>query len=293
MKKILITGANGYLASHLAEKLIRNNYEVILVDKKKSNKTILGSKILNIDITKIKNYQSFFKNIKYVFHFAGLADISQSNKDSNQAITDNIIATNILIERCIKLKIERFFLASTLYVYSKDKGGIYKITKKTCEELLLNANLRFGLKYTIMKFGSIYGGSTNNFNLIRNLFICGVKNKNINQPLSGKEIRSYIYIDDVIDICLKLINKRFMNKDVLISGYETISIKNLILKIENIINKKIKIKFNKIKNHDHYEKHVFDIKPKNLIKIKIKNYISLNDGLKREFNFVNSRYTKI
>lgn len=52
MKKILITGANGYLASHLAEKLIRNNYEVILVDKKKSNKTILGSKILNIDITK-------------------------------------------------------------------------------------------------------------------------------------------------------------------------------------------------------------------------------------------------
>ena len=33
---------------------------------------------------------------------------------------------------------------------------------------------------------------------------------------------------------------------------------------------------------------MFDIKPKNLIKIKIKNYISLNDGLKKEFNFVNS-----
>ena len=58
-----------------------------------------------------------------------------------------------------------------------------------------------------------------------------------------------------MNICLKLINKRFINKDVLIR-YETISIKNLILKIENIINKKIKIKFNKIKNHNHYEKCV-------------------------------------
>lgn len=293
MNKILITGANGYLASHLAEKLISNNFKVILVDKKKSNKKILGFKILNIDITKIKNQQSFFKHIKYVFHFAGLADISESNKNANQAIIDNIIATNILIEMCINFKIQRFFLASTLYVYSKDKGGIYKITKKTCEELLLNANLRFGLKYTIMKFGSIYGGSTNNFNLIRNLFIYGIKNKNFDQALSGKEIRSYIYIDDVMNICLKLINKKFVNKDVLISGYETISIKNLILKIEKIINRKIKIKFNKNKNYDHYQKNVFDIKPKKLIKIKTKNYISLNEGLNREFNFVNSRYIKL
>ena len=50
MKKILITGAAGYLGSHLAEKLINNKYEVILIDKNSNRKNILGVKILKLDL---------------------------------------------------------------------------------------------------------------------------------------------------------------------------------------------------------------------------------------------------
>ena len=293
MKKILITGAGGYLASHFAEKLILNNYDVILIDKKKIKKKILGNKIHNIDILKIKNKDNLFSKIKYIFHFAGIADIAEANKKPVQAIIDNIIATNILIEKSVKYKIKRLFFASTLYVYSKNKGGIYKITKKTCEELLLNASIRYDLKYTIMKFGSIYGGNTNSFNLIRNLLVSGLNNRKIIKNLSGKEIRSYIYIDDVIKICMELIKKKYTNKNILISGYENISIKNLVAKLEKIIGNKIKINFDNIKNYDHYEKNVFDIKPKNLMKIKLDKFISLDEGLKKELKFINSKNAKL
>ncbi len=293
MKKILITGAGGYLAGHLAAKLILNNYDVILIDKKRIKKKILGNKIKNLDILKIKNKDNLFKNIKFIFHFAGMADISESNRNPEQAIIDNIIATNILIDKVVKFKIERLFFASTLYVYSKNKGGIYKITKRTCEDLILNASERYNLKYTIMKFGSIYGGNANNFNLIRNLLISGIYKRKIIQNLSGREIRSYIYIDDVIKICADLIKNKFINKNVLISGYETISIKNLINKLENIIKDKIKIKFTYLKNNDHYEKKVFDITPKNLIKIKLNKFITLDEGLKKEYNYLTSKNVEL
>ena len=279
MKKILITGAAGYLGSHLAEKLINNKYEVILIDKNSNRKNILGVKILKLDLLYLKNQNNLFKNISHIFHFAGIADIKEANNNPQLTIDNNIKVTALLIKKAIDYKISRFFFASTLYVYSK-KGGIYKITKKTCEDLIIDSAEKYNLNYTILKFGSIYGGRANNFNLIKNLISFGLNGKKVDEKLTGNEIRSYIHIDDVSNICIQLMRSLYINKHILISGYEKITIKTLINNINKILKTKINIKFAKKNNDDHYTSNVFDIKPNNLIRVKDYSYIPLDDGLK-------------
>lgn len=285
-KSILITGASGYLASHLAKKFITSNLSVMLIDKFPSQKDILGIKIHKVDILKLnKSNEKFLKNISDIFHFAGIADIKESNENPLNSFDNNVKATTLLIQKALKYNIKRFFFASTLYVYSK-KGGIYKITKKTCEDILIyyaNKNLN-KFKLTILKFGSIYGGRANHFNLIKNLIISGLNNKKFkSQTLTGNEIRSYIHINDVVDICKKIYFSKNKNiEHILISSNEKVTIKKLLKIINGLMNTNIKINFSKLIDNDHYQRNVYDLNPKNLHQIKNYKYIKLMDGLKME-----------
>lgn len=285
-KSILITGASGYLASHLAKELITSRLSVILIDKNPTQKSILGVKIHKIDLLNLnKTDEILFKEISDIFHFAGIADIKESNENPIKSIDNNIKATALLIQKSIKFNVKRFFFASTLYVYSK-KGGIYKITKKTCEDLLtyhVNKNLN-KFKLIVLKFGSIYGGNANHFNLIKNLILSGLNNKKFTtQTLTGNEVRSYVHINDVVYICKKILfNKNKKIEHILISSNEKVTIKKLIKTLNNLMNTNIKINFKKTIDNDHYQKNVFDIFPKNLHHIKNYKYIKLIEGLKME-----------
>lgn len=291
-KSILITGASGYLASHLAKELITSNLSVTLIDKNPTQKNILGIKIHKVDLLNLnKKNEILFKNISDIFHFAGIADIKESNENPIKSFDNNIKATALLIEMAVKNNIKRFFFASTLYVYSK-KGGIYKITKKTCEDLLTYYVNKYPKKFKliILKFGSIYGGKANHFNLIKNLILCGLNNKKFtSQTLTGNEVRSYVHINDVVNICKKIFLKKSRKiEHILISSNEKVKIKKLLKILNSLMNTNIIINFSKTIDNDHYQKNVFDTIPKDLIHIKKFKYIKLIDGLKMEIKNLSS-----
>ena len=68
----------------------------------------------------------------------------------------NIIGNLNIMEACHKHNVERFIFASTVYVNSKE-GGFYRCSKIACEKYLEEFQRTFGLNYTILRYGSLYG----------------------------------------------------------------------------------------------------------------------------------------
>ncbi len=125
MKKILITGAAGFLGYHLLKKIINKNFKFILLDnfyrgkKDKILKSLLKNKkvrLINHDLTKPLNLKE--KNIKYVFHFAAHLGVQNVISKPSKTINENLqMLINIInaVKGNNKLK---FIFFSTSEVYS-------------------------------------------------------------------------------------------------------------------------------------------------------------------------------
>lgn len=100
-----------------------------------------------------------------VFDFAGLADIGESNQKPVETARINVLGNVILLEACRKAGVKRYVFASTLYVYGKS-GGFYRCSKQACELYIENYHDMFGLEYTILRYGSLYGPRADRRNAI-------------------------------------------------------------------------------------------------------------------------------
>ena len=177
-KKVLITGASGFLGSHVADSLTKSGYEVTVFDcvespfLQKSQEMVVGS---------ILNYEELNTTVKgcdYVYHFAGIADIGESSKNPEKTISVNIIGTQNVLKASVENKVKRIVFASTIYVYSH-LGSFYRVSKQACEKLIEEYAREFSLPYTILRFGSLYGPRANTFNSINNMLKQAMETNNI------------------------------------------------------------------------------------------------------------------
>ena len=111
------------------------------------------------------------------------------------------------------------------------------------------AKLR-NLKFTILRFGSLYGRRSNNKNFIYNLISQAIKNKKIIRNGNGEEIRNYIHVIDAAKCCKTILNSKYVNSYLILAGSQTTKIKDLMKMVKEIFNKKIQIvyKRKKMKN---------------------------------------------
>ena len=92
MKKIIVLGGSGFIGSCLSDQLAKTGrYKVIIVDlikKKKINKNQIFWKV---NLLKLQNYKSIFKNVDYVFNFAALADLDEAKNKPSETAEVNVL----------------------------------------------------------------------------------------------------------------------------------------------------------------------------------------------------------
>ena len=278
IKKVLVTGSSGFVGSHVADALEENGYQVVLFDvvpskfKTKTQEEYIG------DILKPDDVASAMAGCDVVYHLAAQADIGFSSDSPITTIKTNIIGTQNVLEAARKEKIYKFLFASTIYVYS-ELGSFYRVSKQACEKIIEEYQKEFGLNYTILRFGSLYGPRANEFNAIYDFLTQALKNKKIVRRGDGEEVREYIHVKDAARLSVEAMNNKYNNEHLIITGNQQIKVKDLLTMIQEIFRGEIEIEFGSKEEIHHYEITPYNYKAQIAKKIIPNTYYDLGQGL--------------
>ena len=249
--KIGVLGGSGFLGSHVCDLLSKSGHKVKILDIKKSKYQKENQTFLKTDIKKYKELEKNLHNIDVVFHFAGASDLNQLLNMPLESAELNIIGTLNVLQAMKKNKIRHIVYASTLYTFSRD-GGFYRCSKQASEEYIREFYKQFKINYTILRFGSLYGPRSNSTNGMWRIVDSAINNSKIVYEGDPETRREYIHVIDAAEASINSLNdKNFKNKEITITGNQSVKVIDLLNMINEIMgsNKKIIFKKNIYKGH--------------------------------------------
>tara|TARA_B100000989_G_scaffold285383_1_gene253036 strand:- start:3331 stop:4197 length:867 start_codon:yes stop_codon:yes gene_type:complete len=279
MKKVLVIGGSGFLGSHIADIFTKKKYQVTIFDKKKSPWIKGKQKIIISNLNNTKKLEQAIKNSDFVYHFAGMSDIGDCLNNPQLSAQINILFTLKVLEFCAKYKIKRLVFASTIYIHSA-QGGFYRISKQASELYIEEYNKRYSLDYTILRFGTVYGSRSSKKNNLTKI-ISNALEKNILKYTGGTSyaVRRYVNVKDAAKASYEILNNKFKNKNVLITGKRKVKITKIMKLLSKMLNIKSKPQYKKITKYGHYNITPYTYKKKPEIKYFPKRNIEIKRGL--------------
>ena len=289
---ILITGTTGFIGSKVLKKII-NKYS-------KNNIIALSSKILDVKTILHNNYNfdenyllnNGCENIETIIHIGAFIPKSSKDADNINNCFSNINNTLKLLNSNLP-KLKKIIFISTIDIYSKDNSilsenskiepiSIYGWSKLYCEKMIEIYSKEKGITCQILRLGHVFGEGEEKYQKILPLTIKKViNNEEIQIWGDGKAIRTFIYIDDVVQAIINSINLQ-SSKIINIVGEEKITINELINKIIKISGKNIKI--------SHVETNIPN---RNLIfdnslmkKLLLPEITKFDNGLEKEYKYM-------
>ena len=287
--KVLVTGGSGFLGKSISDYFSKKGHEILIFDKNEPNNLLDNQIFMHGDLFDDKNLDEALANIDIVFHFAAQADIGDSDQNPEDTLLNNIQGTINLLRKVKHLKLKRFFFSSSVYVNSRH-GSFYGVSKQCCEKIIEEYSRKYGLNFTILRYGSLYGPDANEFNSISNIIESALVKKSIEREGDGEESRDYVFIDDAAEMTYETLADDYLNKHVLISGNQQIKVKDLLIMLNEILGGEIKISY-KDKDTDelHYGLTPYSFKMNSAKRIVLKNFTDLGDGLLQVIQGVSER----
>ena len=276
--KIVVTGGSGFLGSHVADELSNRGHKVTIFDKKQSKWIRSDQKMYKGDILNRADLDRVMKGADAVFHFAALADMDEAVKKPIETSNINIFGTVLTLEACRRHRIKRFIHASTIYVNSKD-GGFYRCSKKAAEEYVEEFHNVFGINYTVLRFGSLYGERADDTNGVTSIIRRAIKTGTLSYLGNKKSVREYIHVKDAAKATVDILKKKYKNKYIILTGKEKIKVYDFLKILSGILKIIKKIKFLNKKLLGHYVLSPFTYKLKNGKKFTINSNIDFKSGL--------------
>jgi len=276
--KAIVFGGSGFLGSHVADALTKAGYEVNLFDLQKSPYLKEGQEMIVGTILDREAVRKAVKDCEVVYNFAGVADLEKAKEEPVKTVEINILGNAIILDACKENSVKRFVFASSLYVYSKT-GSFYRSSKQACELIIENYHEDYGLPYTILRYGSLYGPRADKNNWIYKILNQAITEGKITRYGDGEELREYIHVEDAARCSVDILSKDFVNEYVIITGYQQMKIKNLMKMINEMLDNKIELEFMPANSNLHYEITPYSFNPKIAKKYVSKYYLDIGQGL--------------
>lgn len=276
--KILVTGGSGFLGSHIADALSDAGHEVVILDRASSPWLRPNQKMIVGSIQDAKAVNDAIAGCDVVFHLAAMADISDAMKSPREAIETNIMGTVELLEAARIHNLKRFVFASSIYVYSQ-QGSFYRTTKQACELLISDYHERFGLEFTILRFGSLYGPRAEQVNGVFKMLSQALAERRIDYYGTGEEVREYIHVVDAAGMSVDILAPEFSNQYIHLAGNERMTSRDMLGMISEIMGGGLDINFQSTSPSGHYVQTPYNYTPKLGRRLTRRTYIDLGLGL--------------
>jgi len=278
-EKVVVIGGSGFLGSHLADALTESGYAVTIFDLSPSPWLQSGQEMVVGDIRDEAAVKECLAGARYAYHLAGIADIGQAAVNPRTTVEYNVIGSTIVLEAAIQAQVERLLIASTVYVYSQ-QGSFYRVSKQAVELLIEAYHERFGLEYTILRYGSLYGPRAQEWNGLKRYVSQAVRDGHIHYFGSGDEKREYIHVKDAARLSVTALSPKFANQFLTLTGTQILNSKELLAMIQEILGKKVEVEFEPAESvHWHYTLTPYRFTPREARKIVPAVFVDLGQGI--------------
>jgi len=290
--RVLVTGGMGFIGSHLVEALLKEGYEVFVLDRHVPSRFDEKPIVINADIIDKKRLDSVadeLGSIDYVFHLAAQVSVAfgEKNPDENRKI--NVEGTGNVLELAKTSNAQGFIFFSSAAVYgnamslpikesdSAQPINQYGLSKLEAEKLCMEYSDFFNV--TIIRPFNVYGTRQKPGNDVVSVFIDKInKGETLTVFGEGEQTRDFIFVDDIVSVSLSAMKNSDAYSGIFNvgTGKET-KIKDLAEMLMKIIGKKVSIDYEK-ERPGEIKRSVADISKLHELGF---NPISLEDGLRK------------
>jgi len=216
---------------------------------------------------------------KYLYHFAGIADIGEAKERPFDTVNLNVMGTTVALEAAVKSGVERFIYASTMYVYSP-YGSFYRASKQAAEIIIETYQERFELDFTFLRYGSLYGPRSQAWNGLRRYVRQVIREGKLDYRGTGKERREYIHVHDAARLSVDILDEIHKNKAITVTGHQVLNSEELIDLIFEITGVDKNVVFSQDNfSQDHYIMTPYRYTPKQAKKLVPDEFIDLGQGV--------------
>jgi UDP-glucose 4-epimerase len=276
--KIVVFGGSGFLGSHTADALSEKGHDVVIYDISQSKYLKPSQKMVIGDILDVEKIRKSVEGADVVYNFAGIADIGQAIDKPIETVKYNILGNTVILESAKEAKVKRFVFASTIYVYS-ESGSFYRCSKNACELYIETYQKQYGLDYTVLRYGTLYGSRSSSTNSVYRFIHQSLTEGKICYPGDGNEIREYINVLDAAQGSVEILDDEFRNEYITFTGHHPMKVKDLFLMIKEILKKDIEIEYLDPENDAHYKITPYTFIPKIGKKYVRKSYTDMGQGI--------------
>jgi UDP-glucose 4-epimerase len=294
--KILLTGASGFIGGHILTALVKSC-------GRESITALTSKEIPDINCITYKSVQDFdlnktnFDDITHVIHAGAFTPKDSQQSNSIKSCFNNIEYTKELFSYDFK-SLVRFVNLSTLDVYAATFEelsesspikpiSLYGSSKLYCEEMVKAFSEQRDVNYINLRIGHVYGPGEEKYKKVLPIAIQNIlENKPLELWGDGSDLRSFIFIDDVVQSILNSLKSAVSNIDINIVSGVAISIKDLLNKVIKVSNQSVKV--NKRESSHQKRDLVFDNSL--LLQTILDKETDLMHGLKIEYEYMKKKY---
>jgi len=267
--KILVTGGAGFIASHIADRLVELKQDVVVVDNLSTGKReYINSKarFYKCDITNYETLELVFniERPEIVIHHAAQIDVQTSLKRPAFDAQNNIIGTINILECCRKLNVRKIIYPSSAAVYGTPQYlpvdekhpiepiSFYGISKYIPEHYIKTFCNLYNMKYTIFRYSNVYGirQDPKGEGGVVSIFLYKLLNEKTPYIFGdGEQTRDFIYVKDVVEANV-LALYRGDNEIINISTKRAVSVNELYKIIKQIIGSSVEVEYKPVREGD-------------------------------------------
>jgi len=259
--KVLITGGAGFIGSHLVDRLLREGFEVTVLDDFSAGKMQNISShessrqfhLVRGDVRDVNLINRVVEDVDAVFHEAALIDVALSVENPLLFNDVNVLGTLVLLKACLDSHVKRFIFASSAAVYgdlqpAKKKENMlphpispYGVSKLAAEHYVEVFNALYGLETVCLRYFNIYGPRQNiesTYSGVITAFLGRLLKGEL--PIingDGQQTRDFVHVDDVVSAnLLALESKNAIGEIFNIASGTSVSVSELATILQQTTN---------------------------------------------------------
>lgn len=311
--RCLVTGVAGFIGSHLAERLLKEGYDVVGIDcftdfyprwmKQKNLEPLRHHKnfyMVEDDLADV-DLPSLLDGVRIIFHLAAQAGVRTSwGKNFAEYVKNNIQVTQLMLETVRDHSLEKFIFASSSSVYGLCPAfpmietspvqpvSPYGVTKLAAEQLCFLYHKNYGVPVISLRFFTVYGPRQRPDMAFHRFFLSLLKDEEVQIYGDGHQTRDFTFITDIIEANLLALKRGQPGEVYNIGGGHQKELGAVVLVMEEITAKKAKIRWLEAQKGDVL--HTLAGIEKARQDLGYQPQASLEEGLRQEWEWIRRTY---